>query len=131
MGTAGRGRERASEAPARLVEGRRGAAPDVPVLQSARALPMQPASKRSEQIESAWPFANFTGGMGGRLRQGAMGASNAGAAYLLPITADGRSRQTRSALSRVLPDASAAPDHPSRVFARREGCSSECFRLAS
>ena len=64
MGTAGRGRERASEAPARLVEGRRGAAPDVPVLQSARALPMQPASKRSEQIESAWPFANFTGGMG-------------------------------------------------------------------
>jgi hypothetical protein len=73
VGRAGRGRERASKAPAKLVEGRRGAAPDVPVLQSARALPMQPASKRSEQIESAWPFANFAGGMGGRLRQGGDG----------------------------------------------------------
>ena len=32
----------------------------VPALQSARDLPMQPASKRSDH-ESAWPFADFTG----------------------------------------------------------------------
>ena len=76
MGTAGRERERASGAPARLVEGRRGAA----LSRAGVAVGTRPANAAGKQAfranRSAWPFANFTGGMGGRIQT--LGGGNFG-----------------------------------------------------